>query len=303
MIRPVTLACALLAAGSGLYLYQTKHQAQLLDRQIHRVREATDATLSRAGLLRAEYARLNDPDRLEELAAAYLADLRPTQPQQWTTMAEMDRRLPPVGAPTQDPTPLEQDAAPMARSEPEQQPAAPRPPLVASAPAQAPTPAGVQAETQPVAPKPAPAVVAHVAPKPIVVRTPQVQVAAAPRALPAAPVFQPPAVSAPAPMPQSQVAHSNGGPPLGAVLVAGPALLPPVSRPPVPAPGQMVSPPARYYAAASRPSGHADFEPTRPASAGLADPPIVASSLGMARTSLAANPASSAKIYQAGLAR
>ena len=36
MIRPFTCLSALLALGSGLYLYQTKHAAQLLDHQIAR---------------------------------------------------------------------------------------------------------------------------------------------------------------------------------------------------------------------------------------------------------------------------
>ena len=34
MIRPLTCISVLLACGSGLYLYQTKHHAQVVDRQI-----------------------------------------------------------------------------------------------------------------------------------------------------------------------------------------------------------------------------------------------------------------------------
>ena len=37
MIRPFTCICLLAAASSGLYLYQTKHRAQVLDRDIARV--------------------------------------------------------------------------------------------------------------------------------------------------------------------------------------------------------------------------------------------------------------------------
>ena len=36
MIRPITFVSMLLAAGSGLYLYQAKQQARVLDRQIAR---------------------------------------------------------------------------------------------------------------------------------------------------------------------------------------------------------------------------------------------------------------------------
>jgi hypothetical protein len=87
----------LLAAGSGLYLYQAKHHALMLDRKIDRILNQADAARERAGLLRAEYALLNDPSRLAELATQLLPDLQTTAPGQFTTMADLDRRLPPVG--------------------------------------------------------------------------------------------------------------------------------------------------------------------------------------------------------------
>ena len=43
MIRPLTLICMLLACGSGLYLYQTKHRVQMLDREIAQTVQATMA--------------------------------------------------------------------------------------------------------------------------------------------------------------------------------------------------------------------------------------------------------------------
>ena len=98
MIRPATCLCMLLAAGSGLYLYQTKHQGLVLDHDIARIAQATDETRARIGVLRAEFALLNDPSRLQELAAAHLPQLAPLQPGQFTTMADLDARLPPVGA-------------------------------------------------------------------------------------------------------------------------------------------------------------------------------------------------------------
>ena len=36
MIRPLTIVTFLMACGSGLYLYQSKHAAQVLDRDIER---------------------------------------------------------------------------------------------------------------------------------------------------------------------------------------------------------------------------------------------------------------------------
>ncbi len=95
MIRPFTLICAVLAMVSGLYLYQSKHESQLLDRKIATIVRATDDTRTRIGMLRADYQLLNDPTRLQDLADKKLT-LRPIAPTQFTTMAELGRRLPPV---------------------------------------------------------------------------------------------------------------------------------------------------------------------------------------------------------------
>ncbi len=105
MIRPFTCICLLLAAGSGLYLYQTKHQTQMVDREIERTLKLADATWQRSGVLRAEYTLLNDPSRLADLAGQYLPTLQTTAPGQFSTLADLDHRLPPVGPPPTDPAP------------------------------------------------------------------------------------------------------------------------------------------------------------------------------------------------------
>lgn len=115
MISPVTCVCVLLAAGSGLYLYQEKHQAQMLDERIEQVMHAVDVAHARAGVLRAEYALLNDPTRLQELARAHLPTLANTQPTQFTNLAELDRRLPAVGEPPAAAPPPLEPAAPLAK--------------------------------------------------------------------------------------------------------------------------------------------------------------------------------------------
>ena len=107
MIRPFTFLTMLLAAGSGLYLYQAKQQGRLIDQRIADLDTATATMRQRAEVLRAEYTLLNDPSRLADLVAAHLPDLKPTLPGQWTSMAELDNRLPPVGASTSAPAPLE----------------------------------------------------------------------------------------------------------------------------------------------------------------------------------------------------
>jgi hypothetical protein len=102
MIRPFTLICMLLACGSGLYLYQTKHQVQLLDREIAQTVQATTAARDRAGVLRTEWTLLNDLERLRALADQYL-QLRPVAPGQFTALADLGSRLPAPRAPQPEP--------------------------------------------------------------------------------------------------------------------------------------------------------------------------------------------------------
>jgi hypothetical protein len=159
VIRPFTCICMLLAAGSGLYLYQSKHQALMLDREIGKTLNAVDAARQRSSLLRAEYALLNDPSRLADLSAQFLPDMKTTTPGQFTSLADLDKRLPTIGLPPEPAAaPLEPDPAqsapaagvPIAEAQqpetpraeakadiprPElQKPEAPRPAVIAAAP-------------------------------------------------------------------------------------------------------------------------------------------------------------------------
>jgi len=119
MIRPVTCICMMLAAGSGLYLYQVKHRTEVLDRTIEQTLKATETVHERTRLLSAEWALLNDPSRLSDMAARFL-NLRPVAPNQFVTMAELDKHLPPTQSypPPGAPQPLAEtpmaDAAPPA---------------------------------------------------------------------------------------------------------------------------------------------------------------------------------------------
>ncbi len=94
MTRPLTFICALLAGGSGLYLYQSKHQAQMLDREIAHTLKATDVARDRIGVLRGEWALLNEPERLAALSQAHL-ELKTLTPSQFATVTELGARLPP----------------------------------------------------------------------------------------------------------------------------------------------------------------------------------------------------------------
>jgi hypothetical protein len=93
MIRPFTCVSVLLACGSGLYLYQTKHHAQVVDRQIEHTVQAITATRTQTRELAAAWTLLGNPDRLQLLADQYL-DIKPVQPSQFVALSELDNRLP-----------------------------------------------------------------------------------------------------------------------------------------------------------------------------------------------------------------
>lgn len=102
MIRPFNCLCLLAAAMSGLYLYTAKHEAQMLDRDISRLSHLAQESRARAAMMRAEYDRLSDPDRLRELSSQVLT-LQPTDPKQFTSLADFENRLPAVGSRKSDP--------------------------------------------------------------------------------------------------------------------------------------------------------------------------------------------------------
>ncbi len=175
MIRPITCICLLLAGGSGLYLYQSKHEAQMLDREIERTMRATDAARDRIVVLRGEWALLNEPERLDALSKSRLG-LKSVAPSQYVTAAELGARLPPPG--TAD-APGEEEAAE----------ALPLPPTIAAAPSIVPVPAHA------VAVKPPPRMPAQTAAAPPLPRT----VPLHPVLAPVVSVSSSPIVAAPAP--------------------------------------------------------------------------------------------------------
>ncbi len=165
MIRPLTIATCLLACGSGLYLYQSKHEVQLLDRTIERTVHDTNALREQSRLLAAEWTMLNDPERLRQFSDTYLS-LKTISPTQFTSVADLDTRLPakqaetpPSGTDDASPAPVVSEAAPPANAESTDDPAAP---------AATTEPAAVAEEDLPVPPIPA-IVPAPAAPRPAAV--------------------------------------------------------------------------------------------------------------------------------------
>ncbi len=199
MIRPFTCLCMLLAGGSGLYLYQEKHRTTLLDREIARTIHATAATHAQTEQLRADYAVLNQPERLRGLADHFLSlpTMQPAQWVQWGQWNDLASRLPaPRTQPASDVAPgggTDEDIA-AAEAPATDQPAAPVAPVAPAAPA-APATLQVAAAQAPRAvapahPAPVPASPALPAslPTPPRAAAPKVVVASPGAAVPAAPV-------------------------------------------------------------------------------------------------------------------
>jgi hypothetical protein len=180
MIRPITLVCFLLACASGLYLYQEKHRVQMIDRDIEKTVHATETIREQTRVLHAEWTLLNDPQRLQSLADQFLS-LKTVTPGQFTSLAELDNRLPPV-RPPEPPQPPQQvlpsASAPIETpvAQQEQPEPAPETPAIAAV-APPPSPAD----------KPATAAVALARPvdrKPAPVAKPQLAAAASPMSAP-----------------------------------------------------------------------------------------------------------------------
>jgi hypothetical protein len=214
MIRPITLICMLLACASGLYLYQTKHRVLLLDKEIAATVQASTVARERAGVLRAEWTLLNDPERLRALADQFLS-LKPVAPGQFTIMAELANRLPapraPDPGPAPDALPISPEpavAADMPRAEPPAARPAPVPPVVAMT--TPPPPVAKPPATPPAAERrPTPLIIPSAAPQPPAAPPPRPHpVVVAVQSQPAAP---PPTYIAPPPTAREAIARNTGG--------------------------------------------------------------------------------------------
>jgi hypothetical protein len=88
----------MLAAGSGLYLYQVKQRAFALESQLTSTFHDIDVARDKTRMLRADWALMNDPERLQALADQYLA-LKPMAPSQLMTLDQLAAVLPPPEVP------------------------------------------------------------------------------------------------------------------------------------------------------------------------------------------------------------
>ena len=224
MIRPATCLSLVAAVGAGLYLYQEKHRAQLLDREITRTVKQAEQGRDRIGLLRAEWALLTEPARLADLASHHL-QLQPTQLSQFAKLEDLPGRLPPPATAAlvaaMDDAP---DAPAVVAALPVSAPVKTVPPAVQASPA--PKPAAVQLVVARPAPKPAaPRVLASFRPPEHEPATPLVRTSYA-SAMPAyAPAYAPVAHAPTLPMASVQATSVQA-------TGAQTASLPAVSMPP-----------------------------------------------------------------------
>lgn len=93
MMKPFTCVCLLSAAGSLLYLYQEKHAAQVVDREIGGLIKQSEQIREHSRLMQAQYQMLNDPERLAQLATQHLT-LQQLAPAQYVKLSDLGSRLP-----------------------------------------------------------------------------------------------------------------------------------------------------------------------------------------------------------------
>jgi hypothetical protein len=219
MIRPVTCICLVLAAGSGLYLYQVKQRAFALDADLRSTYHSIDMARDRTRMLRADWALMNDPERLQALADQYLS-LKPMAPSQLKTLDQLASALPMPGT--------SRDGKPATPS-----PALPAPAL--GVPMASVTPPKIPGAAD-TGPRLALAPPIQVAPLEAPPAQPSPDTSLDADALPEPPIAQPPAPPLAASMPDAEVA-SNAPPPAA-------------SRPP--APPIVPKPPAHARVATRR---------------------------------------------------
>ncbi|WP_052401243.1 cell division protein FtsL [Muricoccus aerilatus] len=93
MIRPLTFLSLMAAAGAGLHLYGVKHEVSQLERTLRETVKQTELARERTAVLRAEWALLNEPERLRAAAVRNLP-LGVMETTQFVRPADLERRLP-----------------------------------------------------------------------------------------------------------------------------------------------------------------------------------------------------------------
>lgn len=90
-MRFATLITAILVVALGYWAYHQTIQTQMADREVDRLQLAITSERERLSILNAEWAYLNRPDRLRELAAFNFdrLELLPLMPEQFGEVAQI----------------------------------------------------------------------------------------------------------------------------------------------------------------------------------------------------------------------
>lgn len=72
MIRPTTILALIILAGSAFGLFQVKYRVQALHRDLAEINRQLQEELSATHVLKAEWAYLNQPERLKTLVENHL---------------------------------------------------------------------------------------------------------------------------------------------------------------------------------------------------------------------------------------
>ncbi|MFC3126370.1 hypothetical protein ACFOD4_14995 [Pseudoroseomonas globiformis] len=93
MFRPLTMVAITAFSLVGWHVYQAEDAAQQLEREHRDVMRRIESARERTLVLRAEWAMLNEPDRLRQVAQSHLP-LSNMTPQQFLRMGDLEKRLP-----------------------------------------------------------------------------------------------------------------------------------------------------------------------------------------------------------------
>jgi hypothetical protein len=93
MFRPLTVIAITAFSVVGWNVYRAEDAARHLDRDLRDLTKRIEQARDRTQVLRAEWALLNEPERLRQVAQKYLP-LETMTPVQFIRLGELDRRLP-----------------------------------------------------------------------------------------------------------------------------------------------------------------------------------------------------------------
>jgi hypothetical protein len=93
MFRPLTVIAITAFCVVGWNVYRAEDSARQLDRELRDLTRRIEQARDRTQVLKAEWALLNEPERLRQVAQKYLP-LETMTPAQFIRLVELDRRLP-----------------------------------------------------------------------------------------------------------------------------------------------------------------------------------------------------------------